>query len=190
MADATFRYGQREFSVPNTWEYGIRRNRHRSFAYHFVKGMLERNETRDEAILHAAKIAWQRLSKQTSVRKPFSDDFLLRKGLDTLESEEVRGFIQMAFAAAGFEFGDGIKQHIKHIKGEITKETLSKDGSVVELKEPANYQALKDYEALVLPQKTVKIDQRIVTANITSAAPKIRARRIVTVKELPSGDES
>jgi hypothetical protein len=167
----------------------IPRKRYRVFAFNFCLNVLEHGMDKDQAIVAAAREAWPRLGKGNRTRGPAKDSAMLNRGLDALDSDEVQSFVHAQFQEAGLNFAQMIQTHVDHIKGNITREVLGKDGEKVSLREAPNYQALKDAETLVLPPRVQK--QEIRSFNVSmggGAAPTVRARK--TVKEITGGTES
>ena len=134
--------------------------------------MQDKLDTQD-ALVHAARTAFPRSSRRRS------DPAMLKLANETMEADEVRPFLVKVFERAGLSFFDAVKKHIDHIKGGTES---NPDGS---------YQALKDYEQMVLPKQPTRIEQKSVSYSVTPSggAPAVRARKVVT--EITGGkDES
>lgn len=105
------------------------------------------------------------------------------KGLEMLSRPEVCAAVEAVFAEQGLTFAEAVKLHVEHIRG-ATEEVVLKDGTVVPRKLPPSLAALRDYEKLVLPAQTqrVQIDRNdtltaVVMSEIASgSAPTMNPR--------------
>jgi hypothetical protein len=69
----------------------------------------------------------------------------------------------------GFSRTEALGLMVKHIRGEITEEKLTKDGDVVEVKKAPNYAALKDYLGMTMPEpvRQLQVQTQSVSLNKT-----------------------
>jgi len=163
------------------WYPGIGRRRDQEFADVFMEEI--RTKSVREAILAAGKrLDWHWAGD--GWRRVKTDAQILRQGRKILARGSVIEYMTHYFDAVGFTALDGARMLKRHIEGDITKEVMTKDGTVEEVKLPPSLDALKHYHALTLEKQTTKveIDQRTLVAHrmMTSEPPKMRARELKT----------
>jgi hypothetical protein len=114
----------------------------------------------DVAKIHAVRQAYV---------KPHNPDACLRKANRLLRLGHVTEAVRLSFEARGFTREESIDWHIKHIRGEIERETLTRDGKVVRLTASPNYQALADYHKMTVPKqpKDVRLNAKIAYVDVT-----------------------
>ena len=81
-----------------------------------------------------------------------------------LSNPDVQQAIRNVYEAAAFTLEDAVGLHIKHIKGEITEQKVTKDGDVVDVKLAPNYGALKDFLIRATPQAPARM--HVLTARV------------------------
>ena len=79
----------------------------------------------------------------------------LRKAKKLLGMPGVQERCRDLFELVGFSVVDALQMHVEHIRGQAP----GQEGV-------ANYQALKDFEKLTLPQQPTKIDQRVLVGHV------------------------
>jgi hypothetical protein len=83
-------------------------------------------------------------------------NLVMKKAMAKLAQPDVCHAVQEIYALRGFTIEDAVDLHVKHIKGELTKEVMTQEG-VAEIKIPPSYQALKDFQAMIIPKQTTKV---------------------------------
>lgn len=148
----------------------IRRRRDREFADALVEAVQIEGSLNDNALVMAADATWEppSFAKPENARK-----IMLAKAKRKLKRPDIRARIREVFELADFNVVDAVQMHIAHIRGNAPA--------------GANYQALKDYEAMVFEQapKTMNINQRNLHMNVPlsrEGAPAIAPRILGSAK--------
>lgn len=91
--------------------------------------------------------------------KASSETAALKLARAKLKQPDIQNAIEAIYELHGFSMTDMVKLQIDHAKGEITKQVVTKDGDVVDVKLPASYKALSDMMTAVgmVPAKTVNV---------------------------------
>lgn len=71
------------------------------------------------------------------------------------------------FEVSGFTPAEALSLHIQHIRG-FKRKVMDGNGKIQQIQDRPNYQALKDYEQLVIggPEKRIRVDSRNVNVNL------------------------
>lgn len=114
-----------------------------------------------------------------------SSETRVKRATNLLKNPDVRAAIADVFELeADFSVADALQMHVRHIRGGVEREVLGADGEIAMVRLPPSYQALKDYERMVLPEmpKRTEVDIRkmSVTGRMDGPAgpPRMSARII------------
>ena len=88
------------------------------------------------------------LAAWPSVGRWKSDANVLGKVRDKLKEPEVAEALELIYEEAGFRRSEAVIEHIGHIRGEHKKQVVI-GNEVAELRMPASFPALADYETMV-----------------------------------------
>jgi hypothetical protein len=105
--------------------------------------------TSDEATVENIALA-RSIAKEAwpSVGRWKSDLTVLTKVRSKLAEPEIREALETVYSEQGFPRSEAIRTHIDHIRGEHTKQVVI-GNEVAELRMPASFPALADYETMV-----------------------------------------
>jgi hypothetical protein len=112
-------------------------------------------------------------------------DLVVTRKMETfLANPDVQQAIRSVYEEVGFSLEDAVKLHLRHIKGDISHEEVTKDGDVVEVKHAPNYPALKDWLAVATPREPKRVN--VLTARVgiaresrTDGSPPAMAARAI-----------
>ena len=139
----------------------------RVFVAALCEELAEVGELTDEVVIAAVKRAW---APRRTVPTETENRLALQKGKQKLQMDRIGAAIAEVYGiAASFTLDDALLLHVRHIKGELTKEQMTPAGEIVSIQIPPSYAALKDYLKMVLPAapKQVQIDQRTIVARMS-----------------------
>lgn len=126
----------------------------------------------DEALEDATRAAYP------SIVQP---SILHNRAIAKLRQPDICQAMEDAFAVCGFSTEDAIKAHIGHIQGTHTKETVTGEGEVVQVRIPPSYAALQGYWKLRLPAQTAKV--QIEHSNVNDMLRTIESVEVASVTE-------
>lgn len=96
--------------------------------------------------------------------KRLSDAVVVRRMENLLQLPDIQQALRNVYGEVGFTIEEAMQLHVDHIRGDVTKEELNRDGEVVKVKLPPNYLALKDYLTRTTPQMPHRM--QVVTARM------------------------
>jgi hypothetical protein len=134
----------------------------------------------DKAKIAAAARTWSTIA----VMKPdLQKKHALAKFNQYMRRSDVRENCRDAFALVGFDIVDAMEMLKKHIKGEVRKQVLTKDGRVRSIKEPPSLPALQTYLKLAMPEAAQRVQSEVLHARVNlnemRAAEPMSAPRVV-----------
>jgi hypothetical protein len=95
-------------------------------------------------------------------------DLVIKKKMEGfLSNPDIQQAIRNVYAEVNFEIDDAVQLHVDHMKGNVTREELNKEGEVVEVKLAPNYAALKDWLKVATPQAPARM--HVLTARVGQA---------------------
>jgi hypothetical protein len=152
----------------------VARIKQRNFCVDVVSAMLK-GAAVDDALTQAAKDNFQ------APGGALTDSSGLSKGRSVIEKPNVMRGMEILFEEAGISPQKAASIHVGHIEGISYDTTVFKNGVPIDvtIKQPPNYQALKDYWALTVPRPATKLEVRStnVTAMIDRPASPLMASR-------------
>lgn len=112
----------------------------------------------DDSLEHATRMTYGNLATADTKH-------VMEKGHAKLMQPDVCAAVQSIYELRGFNMDDAVDLHIKHIRGELEKEVVTKvrdaEGNesveLTTIKIPPNYTALESYFNRVLPKQTTKV---------------------------------
>ena len=147
------------------------------FCDQIVRGLREAGELTDDVMAKAALASFMNLERKTPEAERAA---ALRKARRLLRRPDVRERLGDLYESRGFSILDAIDMHVWHIRGTAP----GQDGE-------ASYQALKDFEKMVLPQQPTRIDQRVLVGHTRSfAAEKLEHAPAMEARVLSASVES
>lgn len=151
---------------------------------HFTDRTIEnlgtgRADTLEDAALLAVKDSYPSFTREQTQ---------LRFARAKLKQPDIQAALEGVYAAAGLSLPEMLDLHVKHIRGDLVKESVTASGEIVQVKMAPSYAALKDALKMVLPQPAVRVqaDHRhlhgIVGPSLDEPAP-------IAARPLPRGTE-
>jgi hypothetical protein len=126
----------------------------------------------DEALEDATRAAYPAIVKPSILRD---------RAIAKLRQPDICQAMEDAFAVCGFTTEDAIRAHIGHIQGTHTRETVTSEGEVVQVRIPPSYAALQGYWKMRLPAQTAKV--QIEHSNVSDMLRTIESVEATNVTE-------
>jgi hypothetical protein len=118
---------------------------------------------------------------------------MIQKGNDILDRPDVAHYAKARFEEAGISETDMFELHAKHMKGELTKTVLNREGEKVEVNLPPSVAALLAAEKMVLPAQPHKVESKVAIGIglMGSGPPDFAARALPekVVEQVEEGDD-
>lgn len=127
----------------------------------YLRGFLQavgEGLTGEAALLRGGQVAGMR------GKTPVGELEIVRRMERFLADPDVQQAVRNVYEAKNFTLEDAVDMHVKHIRGEVTREEMAKDGSVVEVKLAPSYPALKDWLAVATPREPKRVN--VLTARV------------------------
>lgn len=170
------------------------RRRDEQFAEALTRAVALGGGTLDDNKLIAAYLASHQLGLVRMTDEQQRRRVALARAKEKLLLTDVREALREIYETVDFDVVEAAELHVQHIRG-LEYEVPARDAKgnlllekgddleprpvMVKVKDKPNYDALKDYLKVALPQPAVRVDKRVLIGNVgRTPAPAIAARSI------------
>lgn len=172
------------------------RRRDEQFVEALTRAVALGGGTLDDNKLIAAYLASHQLGIVRMTDEQERRKLALARAKEKLQLTDIREALREIYETVDFDIVEAVGLHVQHIRGleyEVpvrdpktgitltrkNEETLEWETVTAKAKDKPNYDALKDYLKVTLPQPAVRIDKRVLVGNVgRTPAPAIAARSI------------